>query len=132
MSRSGYSDDCENLWLWRGAVARAIRGKRGQAMLRDLLAALEAMPVKRLITEELEADGNYCTLGVLGKARNLPMAGYDSYDFGYLAHEFGVARALIQEIEFENDEGTYRPETPEQRWQRMRAWVAEQIKQETP
>ncbi len=26
MSRSGYSEDCENLGLWRGAVERAIQG----------------------------------------------------------------------------------------------------------
>jgi hypothetical protein len=37
MSRSGYSDDLENWSLirWRGAVASAIRGRRGQAFLRE-------------------------------------------------------------------------------------------------
>ena len=47
MSRSGYSDDIDDNWahiMWRGRVASSIRGKRGQAMLRELLAALDAMP----------------------------------------------------------------------------------------
>ena len=45
MSRSGYSDDDEDgrLAMWRGAVQSAIRGKRGQAALRELLTALDAM-----------------------------------------------------------------------------------------
>ena len=45
MSRSGYSTDLDDqaLNLWRGTVHRAIHGKRGQAMLRELLAALDAM-----------------------------------------------------------------------------------------
>lgn len=60
MSRSGYSDDDDDdggsrLNLWRGAVERAIKGKRGQAFLRELGAALDAMPDKRLTTGELEA-----------------------------------------------------------------------------
>jgi hypothetical protein len=38
---------------WRGAVASAIRGGRGQAFLREMLAAMDAMPVKRLVANEL-------------------------------------------------------------------------------
>ena len=55
MSRSGYSDDLETWQLikWRGQVMSAIRGKRGQKFLRELLAALDAMPKKILITEDL-------------------------------------------------------------------------------
>lgn len=58
MSRSGYNDDIDNWALikWRGQVASAIRGKRGQKMLRDLLAALDAMPEKSLIVHELESE----------------------------------------------------------------------------
>ena len=62
MSRSGYSEDCDGreLIMWRGAVAAAIRGKRGQRALRELVVALDAMPAKRLITDALEIDGEYC------------------------------------------------------------------------
>jgi len=56
MSRSGYSDDCEDNWswiCWRGAVKSAIRGKRGQAFLRETLAALDALPERKLIAKDL-------------------------------------------------------------------------------
>lgn len=46
MSRSGYTDEYGDgdplaLGRWRQAVKRSIEGKRGQAMLRELLEALE-------------------------------------------------------------------------------------------
>jgi hypothetical protein len=60
MSRSGYTEECEDNWQtirWRGAVKSAIRGKRGQAFLREMLAALDAMPEKRLIAGDLVFKG---------------------------------------------------------------------------
>lgn len=63
MSRSGYIDELDqwDLIRYRGQVASAIRGKRGQAFLRDLLAALDAMPEKRLIAGTFERDdGDMC------------------------------------------------------------------------
>src|SRR6185295_11408998 len=79
LSRSGYSDDGErwDLIRYRGAVASAIRGARGQTFLKEILAALDAMPEKKLIANELEEDGQVCALGALGKARGLDMAGID-------------------------------------------------------
>lgn len=132
MSRSGYSDDgdCDQ-WqhiMWRGRVASATRGARGQAMLRDLLAALDAMPNKRLIAHELIAEGEVCAIGSLGLARGVEMEKLDVENFGQIADTFGVAAPLVQEIEWWNDEGGLYRETPEQRWTRMRAWVAKQIK----
>ncbi|OJA60394.1 hypothetical protein [Burkholderia ubonensis] len=133
MSRSGYSDDCENVGLWRAAVRNSIRGKRGQAMLRDLAAALDAMPEKRLITAELQdAEGDFCTLGVLGNVRGLDLKSIDSEDRDAVAAAFNIAPALAAEIVFENDEngdhwnyalGKRIFETPEERWTRMREWV---------
>ena len=55
MSRSGYSDDAENVAMWRGQVANATRGRRGQKLLRDMVAALDAMPDKRLFQGHLVA-----------------------------------------------------------------------------
>jgi hypothetical protein len=130
MSRSGYNDDIDTWELikWRGMVASATRGRRGQAMLRDLLAALDAMPVKRLIAEELEdAEGQVCAMGALGKARGLDLSTIDPEDPPQVAQAFDIAPCLAQEIAFENDEGHYH-ETPEQRWRRMRDWVASLIK----
>lgn len=140
MSRSGYSDECENLWLYRKAVENAIRGKRGQDFLRELLAAMDAMPVKRLIADELvDAEGSFCTLGVIGAARGVDLKALDYTDPDALGEAFGIARSMAAEIEFENDDyfsfhnyaaGRYESETPEQRWERMRHWVASNIKSE--
>src|SRR5437868_4429286 len=100
MSRSGYSDDCDG-WAairWRGAVAAATKGARGQALLREMMAALDAMPVKELVAHELEAEGSYCALGVVGKARGLDMAKLDPEDRDQVAEAFGIAPALAAEI----------------------------------
>lgn len=147
MSRSGYSDDCDNNWshiCWRGAVNSALRGKRGQSFLRELAAAMDAMPVKRLVTEELQADGEFCTLGVVGNARGMDMHVIDPDDAETVAHKFGLASAMVREIVWENDEhpGVYglredgtqgwRRETPEERWSRMRAWVNSNLKGDQP
>jgi hypothetical protein len=132
MSRSGYTDDTEDTWAmicWRGAVASAIKGRRGQVFFKELLAALDAMPEKRLIVDELEANGQFCTLGVLGAARGIDMSVIDPDDAEKVAREFNIAEALAQEVVYMNDEwGSYSGvETPEKRWARMRRWAADQI-----
>lgn len=161
MSRSGYSDDCEgwDLIRWRGAVKSAIRGKRGQAALRELLAALDSLPEKRLVAESLvSADGEYCTLGALGRARGIDLQPIDPDDRDAVAKAFGMSEAMAAEIMWLNDEhvsdrklvnveicGPVRPFYPEfgrhiksvnvwdessgsKRWQYMRDWVEKQIK----
>ena len=129
MSRSGYSYDLDSWALirWRGAVASAVRGKRGQSLLTEMLAALDAMPEKKLITEELIQDGDVCALGALGLARGLDMAKVDPEQYDQVAALFGVAEPLVREIESINDD-SYHGETPNGRWTRVRKWVAGQIK----
>ncbi|WP_321919369.1 hypothetical protein [Paraburkholderia tropica] len=108
MSRSGYTDeDDDNTGgLWRGAVMTAIRGKRGQAALKELAAAMDAMPNKTLGAESLvTADGQFCTLGVLGQARGIDMAHLDPDDWEAVAVAFNIAPAMAREIVYENDEG---------------------------
>ncbi|MBT9493890.1 MAG: hypothetical protein IV107_16445 [Paucibacter sp.] len=124
MSRSGYSDECEDQWqniMFRGRVASATRGKRGQTLLRDLMAALDAMPDKRLIKNGFVADGAFCTLGVLGAQRGVDMSNFidgdgDSEDGVYcdrraVAETFDVAKPLVQEIMYENDSCIWDDET---------------------
>jgi hypothetical protein len=109
MSRSGYSDECDgwDLIRWRGAVNSAIKGKRGQAILKEMLAALDAMPIKRLGKDELvTADGDYCALGVVGNARGIDMESIDPEDSEWVAQTFGIAKALAKEIMWMNDEVT--------------------------
>lgn len=108
MSRSGYIDDYDEDGtggLWRGAVTRALAGRRGQATLKEIAAALDAMQDKSLAAESLVTeDGEFCTLGVLGLARGLDMAPIDPEDWDAVAKAFGVAPAMVREIVFENDE----------------------------
>lgn len=115
--------------MYRGQVASAIRGKRGQALLRSLKDALEAMPAQRLGAGWIESAGDVCALGALGRARGMDMQRLGGEDNDGLAREFGVAHQLIAEIEFENDEVGW-SRTPEERWQRMHAWVCSRIAQE--
>lgn len=130
MGRSGYIDDLEALELgrWRGRVASAIRGKRGQAFLRDLLAALDAMPKKRLVEEDLQRpDGEVCTLGAVGAARGHSMQNIDPTEHEFIGQMLDIAPCLVAEVEFLNDDWLHVPESPEDRWLRMRAWVTGQI-----
>lgn len=109
MSRSGlYEDDGENTLAygrWRRALTSALRGNKGQAFLRELAAALDAMPVKELVSGELQsADGCHCTLGVIGHQRGLDMAAMDVDDYGGIADALKVNAKIAQEIMWENDE----------------------------
>ena len=132
MSRSGYDDyDCDyDQWgniRWRGMVASATRGKRGQAFLRELLEALDAMPVKRLIREELRAGGEVCTLGAIGERKGVNLEDIDPEDHETLGAAFNIATPLVQEIEWLNDDAASWKETPEERWARMRRWVVQSL-----
>lgn len=147
MSRSGYSEDCEDLGLWRGAVESAIRGRRGQAFLREMADALDAMPVKELVADDVVRDSEHvCAMGAVIVARRLDVSKVDIYNARDTADILGIAGALAQEIAYENDECgrvrveeegpcqpwnwpriTWREETPAERWTRMRAWVDQNL-----
>lgn len=108
MSRSGYDTEIEDhlqYGRYRGRVASAIRGKRGQKMLRDLLAALDAMPQKRLANGFFETPaGDVCALGALGRARGVDISTLDEDDHEALAATFDIAECLAAEVMFMNDE----------------------------
>lgn len=142
MSRSGYAEDCDEQinWInWRGAVKSAIRGKRGQAFLYEMLQAMAALPESKLIAGELAAPNNVsfshwgmfetesvCAIGAVGKARGIDMSRLDPDDYHTVAGTFGIAEALAQEIVYLNDE-FYRNETPESRFERMREWIESEV-----
>lgn len=137
MSRSGYSDDLDSgaLNLYRANVGRTIRGKVGQAFLRELVVALDAMPAKRLIDGDLiREDGNVCAIGAICRTRGLDVRNVDDQVPQDVAKAVGISRILAAEIAYENDEHApwqasrvFQVETPEERWERMRAWTVSKI-----
>ncbi len=137
MSRSGYSDDLHE-WAricWRGAVASGLRGKRGQAFLREMLAALDAMPEKKLIASELVTETGCCAIGTVAVARGLDVSDLEPEDNNEIAKRFGISRAMVCEIEYINDdEDGWRlsSRSEVERFDRVRQWVVENIKEATP
>lgn len=177
MSRFGYSDDCDDYLAMGRYIAtrnKAMGGKRGQAFLSELMAVLDAMPVKELVREEL-VDGydpylialeatpsgwfrethpkpfcGVCALGAVGQARGLAMSHLDPHEPEMVAAAFGITETMAREVVYANDELSHDrreelfgpwhprdyhskrylrfPETPAERWVRMRKWVAAQIK----
>ena len=78
MSRVVYNEDEDNsVYLWEGWAKQAIGSKRGQAVLRELEAALLAMPVKRLAYSTFvnPYQGEACALGELACARLMSQKG---------------------------------------------------------
>ncbi len=71
MSRISYSDEEDvpgQFALFQANCRRSLQGKAGQIALRELEAALLALPDKRLIAEKLiDADGEVCAIGALAK-----------------------------------------------------------------
>lgn len=126
MSRSGYDNDdydSQMMNIWRGAVNSGINGKRGQAFLKEMLKAFDALPEPKLISNDLQRSDGVCAIGAVGKARGKDMYEIDPEDHEAIAHIFGISHALACEIMFENDERVWREETPEARFIRMRSWV---------
>jgi hypothetical protein len=133
MSRSGYGDDGDYYNLYRGTVDRALAGKRGQAFLRDMLAAMNAMPEKRLIAYGFEIAGEVCAIGTVTKARGIDMSDIDVDDHDYVGYvaamRLDIAESMAREIMYINDDAHDRSdETPEQRFTRVRAWAESRIK----
>lgn len=146
MSRSGYSEDCEqwSLIRWRGAVNSALRGRRGQAFLQEMREALDALPEKKLCAHDLQReDGMCCAIGAVGKTRGIDLTNVDAEwatDSGKLTELFDIADAMVREIEFINDDDgpwwtqkkgesidDYYARMDEERWRRVSKWVDEQI-----
>lgn len=149
MNRSGYTSDIGDhleYGRWRGQVASSIKSKRGQAFLKELASAMDAMPEKVLIKNNLVDDsGNCCTIGVICKKRNIDTKEVDCSDPESVGGIVGISKQMAAEIEYWNDEvgedlvntGTesnpswkWVDETPQERWKRMREWVEKHIKKD--
>lgn len=150
MSRHGFvedwdGDDNSSLMMgrWNAQVRSATRGKRGQRFFRDLVAALDAMPEKRLAPNSLETkDGSVCALGCLARQRGVDVKAlelgdpytedpdegseWEDSDWEKLSEVFDIAPQLAREVMYNNDEAYAK--TAEERWAKVRAWAARQIR----
>jgi hypothetical protein len=118
MSRHGYiefdGDDPLAEGRWRGALKSAIRGKRGQSFLEELIQALDAMPEKALASHSFTRDGEICALGAVAVKRGIDVSEFepgddedewdDEINHDALGAKFGIASILAREIMFENDD----------------------------
>jgi hypothetical protein len=158
MSRinSDYEDYSDNPYFdqgrWQHNVQQATFGKRGQAALREVEAALLALPEPRLVPDylctlqpvsvtddgELDVVAEFCVLGALaahrGKAlteleRAATWLESDDWETARWAHQnLGLTETLAYTLMNENDEGPYASETPEQRFARVLGWVQSAIR----
>lgn len=149
---SRFSDDGDETGLtpemWWHNIDLAIKGKRGQKALRELLQALEAVPGHVLVRDYLADDerGVACAVGAYaaykriatGKANSWGEAlhalrqqyGYepDGYEMGVIGKaETGMTTTLAQHLAYQNDEGHWRAKTPEELWQVTYDWVKSQL-----
>lgn len=135
MSRSGCTDDfgSDNQWdliRWRGAVKSSIRGNRGQAFLRELIDALDALPRPELMAGSFqESGGRVCALGSVGLARGVDLSVFDPEDVyvrEHAAEVFGIAPALAAEVMWMNDDAAWRA-TDSDRWKIVRDWAKKNL-----
>jgi hypothetical protein len=149
--RINYSEDEDYLGqfnLFQANCQRSIEGKAGQKSLRELEAALLALPEKRLIADELEnAEGEVCAIGAIKKYRGVDVES-DPQEMEEVGVELGMPRLVAWKVvalnDFDNGEyveafgPTYHgmklwefvPVTPERRYEMVLAWVRQQIQSE--
>ena len=134
--RVDYSEEEQypgHFYLWQANCRRSRQGKKGQASLRELEAALLAMPDKRIHRDVLvEPSGETCAIGELMVHRKVSdgitreqaiaeCAVLDPGDTLYHGVSVGLPRMVAWSVAVEND--YERNVTPEKRYADMLAWV---------
>jgi len=147
---SRFFDDCydedfpNQAALYEANTERALKGKRGQAFLREMEAALLALPRKRLIEGNICMGGEVCAIGALalkrlvdgGKSLEAALAwleeraphnsdAHETADFA--ERHFKVLERFSFKMAYVNDEHGYTNDTPEQRYDTVLGWVRENI-----
>lgn len=139
--RVGYREDEDyggEFDLWQANCRRSRQGKKGQAALRELEAALMALPVKRIQKDVfVEPSGETCAIGALmlhrkvaaGMPREQAVAEcaalrpLDTEEHGV---SLGLPRLVAWSVAVENDE-EWRFRTPEERYSYMLEWIRKEI-----
>lgn len=134
--------------LWEANLERSLKGRKGQATLRGLEAALLALPEKRLIADDtISPDGSVCAIAALAQYRGyqgnmtLPaQPDWDNEDYPdspywdefehqeavedamvKIATDLGVPPMVAKAIIYENDDAYVR--TPEDRYRKVLHWT---------
>ena len=137
MSRYCDSDDYDwEPWMEgqaAGAIRSAIRGRRGQRLLRDLIAGLNALPEPELAAGSLEdpETGCVCALGAVRLQRGpeaVPLRFDPSdpdIDWRELAEPFDISETLAHAVVAQNEYGSRRndEQSRRRRWLSVRAWA---------
>lgn len=140
-----YDEDFPNqAELYRANVQRALKGKRGQAFLKELEEALVALPEKKLIEGRICEMGKVCAMGALALKRRVssgekiedalrwledeaPQEGYADETAAFMEKHFGVLGCLAMEVAYTNDERRQKDPTEEARYEKVLTWVRENI-----
>lgn len=127
--RISYTDDEDfggQFSLQEANVRRSLKGKAGQRELRELEAALVALPEKRLIHGSLvDDDGGVCAIACYAKHKGVSLETIDTgdYDVGIGA---GMPRLVAWKVVALNDL-ELGGETPENRYIAVLEWVRKQL-----
>lgn len=154
--RINYSDEEDQpgqFALWNANCRRSIKGRAGQRELRQLEAALLALPEKRLIHGALtNGEGGVCAIACYAKHKGIELSKFDPDDE---SDEVGIAAGMPRLVAWQvvalNDihlnkvwerahgpiqrgHGVYqggipliRDMTPEERYEKVLAWVRTQL-----
>jgi hypothetical protein len=140
MTRLYYYDDDLDYFqegLIAGALRSAIRGKRGQQFLRDLVQALDALPSPELAAGALEDEktGCCCAFGAVRRFR-----GADAVPLWFhpmeedmtpdnLAEPFNVSKTLAWAVVQANEDGMIGNDESKRRlrWKQVRDWAVRRL-----
>jgi len=128
VSRISYCDEEDfpgQFDLWQGNCERSLRGKKGQEELGELRAALLDLPDKRLLHKALEdEEGGVCAIGAYGKRKGVDLSKFDlDTDTDEVGIVGGMPRLVAWKVVEMNDFQFDRHFTPEQRYEKMLAWI---------
>lgn len=135
MSRIGYAEDETfpgQFSLWQANCGRSLQSQKGQGSLRELEAALLALPTKRLVANEFDNGTDVCAIGALARFKGLKPEGDTEYEMEEVGVQCGMPRLVAWKVVEVNDfSDLYSfsgPKlTPERRYDLVLDWVRRQL-----
>ena len=137
MSRfwEGESDDPLDWGRYEAAKRSTLRGKRGQAFLRELVAALDALPKPELSEGALgdRRTGCVCAFGAVALAQGESFDDLAKDNGNWSPHEvaewYSISPTLANEIIRANDDWRdgNAADVRQSRWRHVRAWAVRHL-----